>query len=244
MSHILLIDDDPNERLLTLRELEREFTQLKVTEVTSENDWKAVNGDDFDLVITDYHLCWTTGLKILQSVKSSAPECPVIMFTNTGSEEIAVEAMKAGLDDYIIKSPQHYHRLAMAVRSAMARVVAQRQVSFLEQRLQSLLNKLNVGVFRCDTQGHLLEKNKAFMNLLNIEVEKAESLVQQIFQNTTLTDAQEIQVISEEQQRWLLVTQTHNQINGETVIEGIIEDITARKQAEAALLGSIPVFIF
>ncbi|WP_445250726.1 hypothetical protein [Microcoleus sp. OTE_8_concoct_300] len=46
------------------------------------------------------------------------------MFTNTGNEEIAVEAMKSGLDDYIIKSPKHCVRLGVAVRAVLDRVAA------------------------------------------------------------------------------------------------------------------------
>jgi len=239
MPHILLIDDDPNDRLLTIRELEREFSDLQVTEVTNAIDLETMSSDGFDLVITDYQLRWTTGLKIIRGIKSRTPECPVIMFTNTGNEEVAVEAMKAGLDDYIIKSPKHYQRVSGAARSALARVAAQRQLARLEQRLQSLLNQLNVGVFRCDSRGYLLESNNAFLDLLNVEtLAEAQSILQEIFVTSmNVTDSQEIQLPSEDDQpRWILLTQTRNQIDDEIIIDGIIEDITARKQAEATLL--------
>lgn len=239
MPHILLIDDDPNDRLLTIRELEREFGDLQVTEVTNAIDLETMSSDGFDLVITDYQLRWTTGLKIIRGIKSRAPECPVIMFTNTGNEEVAVEAMKAGLDDYIIKSPKHYQRVSVAARLALARVAAQRQLARLEQRLQSLLNQLNVGVFRCDSRGYLLESNNAFLDLLNVEtLAEAQSILQQIFATSiNVTDSRSIQLPSEDDQpRWILLTQTRNQIDGETIIDGIIEDITIRKQAEATLL--------
>ena len=239
MPHILLIDDDPNDRLLIIRELEREFGDLQVTEVTNAIDLETMSSDGFDLVITDYQLRWTTGLKIIRGIKSRSPECPVIMFTNTGNEEVAVEAMKAGLDDYIIKSPKHYQHVSVAARSALARVAAQRQLARLEQRLQSLLNQLNVGVFRCDSRGYLLESNNAFLDLLNVEtLAEAQSILQQIFApSINVTDSRSIQLPSEDDQpRWILLTQTRNQIDDEIIFDGIIEDITARKQAEATLL--------
>ena len=46
--------------------------------------------------MTDYHLQWSDGIRVLQAVKQRLPNCPVIMFTATGNEEIAVEAMKKG----------------------------------------------------------------------------------------------------------------------------------------------------
>lgn len=50
-----------------------------------------------------------------------------------------------------------------------ARAKAEHQVSRLENRLQSLLNQLNVGVFRCTIEGRILEGNNAFLRLLNLE---------------------------------------------------------------------------
>ena len=49
----------------------------------------------YDVVITDYQLNWTDGLQILESVKRVHPDCPVVMFTGTGSDEVAVFAMQA-----------------------------------------------------------------------------------------------------------------------------------------------------
>ncbi|WP_445172816.1 response regulator [Microcoleus sp.] len=74
---------------------------------------EALNRGGFHLVITGYQLRWTNGLDVLKTIKASYPQCPTLMFTNTGNEEIAVEAMKSGLDDYIIKSPKHYVPFAL-----------------------------------------------------------------------------------------------------------------------------------
>lgn len=142
MLHILLVDDDPNDRLLVIRELEREFSDLRITEVThAEALEQAISETRFNLVITDYRLHWSNGLVVLRTIKSRYPDCPVIMFTNTGNEEIAVEAMKAGLDDYIIKSSRYYMRLSVAIRAVLERTTARQQVGYLENRLQLLLNR-------------------------------------------------------------------------------------------------------
>ena len=118
---LLLIDDNPNDRALALRELKKEF-QVKATEIKDAKGFnKVLKKFDFDIVIIDYQLGWATGLEILNALKASYPSCPVIMYTGTGTEEIAVEAMKKGLDDYIVKSPKHFKRLPTAVSMALER---------------------------------------------------------------------------------------------------------------------------
>jgi len=114
---ILLIDDNPDDRALVIRELRKDFPGLQVEQITEASGLaQALEAGNFDLVITDYQLHWTDGLKILHAFKSRWPDRPVVMFTGTGSEEIAVEAMKAGLDDYVLKSPKHFVRLPLSVR--------------------------------------------------------------------------------------------------------------------------------
>ena len=95
--HLVLVDDNPDDRALVIRELRRECPALEVVEIIDNASFaKALAEGTCDLVITDYELHWTTGLGILQAVKKVDPTCPVIMFTGMGSAEVAVAAMKAG----------------------------------------------------------------------------------------------------------------------------------------------------
>jgi PAS domain S-box-containing protein len=241
---VLVIDDNPGDRALAIRQLRREWAQLQVQEIRDASELSnAVAVDNFDLVITDYQLLWSTGLEVLRTIKQHYPSCPVIMFTNTGSEEIAVEAMKSGLDDYVLKQPNRYTRLSSTVRVVLERVEIQRRASLLEIRLQKLLNQVKLGVFRFTVAGEILECNRAFLELLGVN-SLAQALAMQPFnlqenyaQLVTLPPPQQ-QEIEVELRRadgtlmWILLTTTLSNIEGETVIDGLIEDITARKQAE------------
>ncbi len=120
---LLLIDDNPRDRDLLARELRDYFGVIELEPVRNEAEFAlALAAQSFDAVIVDYQLHWTTGLDVLRRVKAERTSCPVIMFTASGSEQVAVEGMKEGLDDYITKSVKHYGRLPFAVAAALERV--------------------------------------------------------------------------------------------------------------------------
>jgi signal transduction histidine kinase len=121
-STILLIDDNPDDRALAIRALREDAANVRVVEVTTAEAFEqALAGEIFDAVVTDYQLRWSDGLNVLYRIKERAADCPVILFTDSGSEEIAVAAMKAGADDYVIKGPRRARSVATAVRLARER---------------------------------------------------------------------------------------------------------------------------
>ncbi|WNZ27837.1 response regulator [Leptolyngbya sp. NK1-12] len=249
MLHLLLIDDNPQDRTLIVRELERAFAELTITEVGQpEMLEQAITAGRFDLTITDYLLRWSDGLTVLRTLKARYPERPVIMFTNSGSQEIAVEAMKSGLDDYIIKSPSHYVRLPAAIRLALERASIRRQLAGVEARLQTLTNRLEVGVYRLTSEGALIDANPAFLRLLGLsaltQVPANQSLatyfappdyrllLSQLQQNGSMRD-REFQIRQANGNLiWVRLSKTVTEVDGIQVIDGLIEDISARKQIE------------
>ncbi|MBD2448520.1 response regulator [Nostoc sp. FACHB-152] len=255
MLRILLIDDNPHDRLLATHALEREFVDLQIQQVALPKEFEqAFSSGEFDLVVTDYELRWSDGLTVLRKMKSRYPEIPVVMFTNSGSQEIAVEAMKSGLDDYVIKSPSNYMRLPVAVRLALKQAHTQRQVTGLEMRFQTLLNQLKVGVYRITSDGLVLETNAAFRQLLgldSLEEIPVNQTLEPYFQSEDYAQLlQELRTTSDVREReallhrtdgnkiWVRISQTLTTDNGTTVINGIIEDITERKQAQKGLQES------
>ncbi len=245
MLSILLIDDNPQDRLLVVRSLEQEFPTLQVEEIIKSEDFdSALEIGQFDLVITDYQLRWSDGLFVLRAVKSRYPDCPVIMFTNSGTQEIAVEAMKSGLEDYVLKSAKHYIRLAVSVRSVWEKAQTKRKVKGLENRLQGLLNQLNVGVFRLMLDGSLLEGNPALWSLLGhndkFQVQEIQSLESYFLPQDygqflkELNENKQIQNCEVQLRQangnliWVRLSLTINTINDHTIVDGLMEDISDR----------------
>jgi hypothetical protein len=137
---VLVVDDNPDDRALVTRALRAEFPRARCIEIGAPEALdRALSDGGFDAVVTDYQLLWATGLDVLRSVRSRFPEVPVVMFTNTGSEEVCAAAMREGAQDYIIKKAHHYVLLPAAVRSGLVVVEARRALRRHEQALKAAL---------------------------------------------------------------------------------------------------------
>ena len=127
---ILLVDDNPDDRTLATRELHNAFPDAQIHAIGDRAAMEtALAEGDFDVLITDYLLRWADGVEVIRAAKHRYPDRPVIMFTSSGNEEVAVEAMKAGLDDYILKKPSYFARLPIAVRSVVEHAHARREAA-------------------------------------------------------------------------------------------------------------------
>lgn len=119
---VLLIDDNPDDRALVERELRLRIERVEVRHISDAAGLaEALDAGGFDVAVTDYRLRWTVGIEVLREIKRRHPQVPVIMFTGSGNEEVAVDAMKEGLDDYITKTPKHYPRVPFAVLACFER---------------------------------------------------------------------------------------------------------------------------
>ena len=165
-----MVDDNGQDRGLASVVLSREFPAARLVEAGDASAFAlALSRGGIDLVITEYELSWSDGLKVLETVRESHPEVPVIMFTLASDEEVAVRAMKAGLADYIIKSSKGFLRLASSVREALERADHDQRVARSEPWLHTLLDRANVGVFRSTLDERLIEANPAVLRLLGVK---------------------------------------------------------------------------
>ena len=137
---ILVIDDNPDDRQLELREIQAVFPGADIIELTDFTAFEEALAFAIpNLVLTDLDLRWANGREVLATVKSLYPMCPVVMFTGTGDETIAVELMKAGLDDYVVKSPRQLPRLRMSLKIAVELASSREALSNREIHLAQAL---------------------------------------------------------------------------------------------------------
>ena len=115
---ILHLEDDPLDVELVGAILEDEGVACEVTQVQTREDFEAaLEENSFDLVLADYSLPAFDGLSALKAAQEIRPEVPLILVSGTLGEERAVEALKSGATDYVLK--HRLERLVPAVRRAV-----------------------------------------------------------------------------------------------------------------------------
>lgn len=164
---ILIIDDEPNDCLLLSSNLRSKFEGLQVVVASTEKELEsACRSGRFDMVITDYDLPWTTGLHVLEVIRRAWGDCPVIMYTGAGSERIAVEAMKAGFKDYLVKSTANLSELLDSISLHIEHLAHRRALHESQRRYEDLFEGVPIGLFRCLPDGQFTSTNKAFVSML------------------------------------------------------------------------------
>lgn len=136
---ILVVDDDPDARALAARAVGGEFPEAELFQAGEPKALEALLGEPFDILVTDYMLRWSDGFAVYEKVRLISPDICCVMFTGTGNEELAVRAMKAGFDDYLVKSPNQLRRLAASLRLAYER---RRERRALHDQRELLLREL------------------------------------------------------------------------------------------------------
>jgi DNA-binding NtrC family response regulator len=117
MATILIVEDEVKmRRLLELNLADDGFTTLSAGD--AEAGLKLLVGNTVDLVVTDLKLPGMNGLEFLQAVKRQNAALPVVVMTAFGTVETAVEAMKAGASDYVLK-PFSLGEMRMVVRKEL-----------------------------------------------------------------------------------------------------------------------------
>ena len=126
---ILIVEDDNNHAELIQRSFEESQEEYRLEIVGTICDAKTASERlSPSLVLTDYRLPDGDGSQL---VVLAAGAWPVVMMTSHGSEQVAVEAMKIGAQDYIVKSPETFERLANTVKYALmswSLIIARKQV--------------------------------------------------------------------------------------------------------------------
>jgi two-component system, cell cycle sensor histidine kinase and response regulator CckA len=167
---LLLVDDNPDDRTLVIHELQREFPGLDVDQVYQADALeRSLQGPPFDLVITDYRLNWSDGLEVLRRVRQVFADTPVIMFTGTGNQEIAVQALKSGLDDYVVKSPKHFKRLPAAVRAALEKQRQRQALISSEEDFRRVIRCSPIAMAIYDEQEHVTFLNERFTRIFGYQ---------------------------------------------------------------------------
>jgi PAS domain S-box-containing protein len=145
--HILLVEDNEHDRAAFRIALKKRQVACEITEcMRAEAALERLRGDSssFDIAVVDHGLPGTSGLDLCRELISKEISLPLVILTGRGSEQLAVEALKAGVEDYIVKDPTHaYLDLLPVVLMEVMRRYGERQArKRAEEQLQVAHNEL------------------------------------------------------------------------------------------------------
>ncbi|QAU12069.1 PAS domain S-box protein [Halorubrum sp. BOL3-1] len=165
---VLLVDDDPDLLAVTASYLEREDDRIAVeTAEDAATGLEALDECDVECVVSDYEMPGGDGLEFLQVVRERDPDLPFILHTGRGSEEIASEAISAGVTDYIQKrgGTERYERLANRVVEAVEKCRAERDADRMRRQLEAIADHSRDAILTVDDDGTIRFANPAVERL-------------------------------------------------------------------------------
>jgi CheY-like chemotaxis protein len=257
---IIFLEDNDDDAELIKRHLSKQGLKFAYRVVETRKDYiKAINEIKPTLILSDYSLPTFNGMQALEVRKDMVPNVPFVLITGSMNEDIAVECMKAGADDYVIK--ENMTRLVPAIKAAIEKQAnirhkkeAEKALVESERTFRNLYTNMNEGVslykliFNNEgiaTNYRVVSVNRQFEKIVNlVESNLVGKLATEIINNPLPFNVKEYRKVANEEKtllfetsyepmkKQLLISVSPWEVNG---FAAIITDITAIRKAEDIL---------
>jgi len=262
-TRILLLEDSEIDADLAMTHLAKAESASLVRRVATRDDFmREIGSDGYDIVLADYSLPDFDGLTALDIVREHHPDMPFIFVSGVVGEEFAINALRRGATDYVMKRglsrlPAAVDRAVAEARERQDRVRAEQALRISETSAQLAIETAGLGRWELDPKTGIFDMDARCSELFGLgsnSVANQESFLKSCHSgdrhriaavlNETLhatsasNIATEFRIIraGDAQERWVSLTGRSFQDRGAcTRLIGIVNDITERKQAETAL---------
>ena len=176
--HILYLEDDKNDVELVQTKLEAEDFTCNMIHVEAQADFvAALDKGGFDIILADYKLPSFDGLSALAIAREKTPKIPFIFLSGVMGEELAIDTLKNGATDYVLK--QHLSRLGPAINRALKeaeehleRKKAEEANEKLSRLNRLILNSAGEGILGLDLNGNHTFVNSSAAQMLGYRVKE------------------------------------------------------------------------
>ena len=267
---VLLVEDSEHDRVAFRRSLKKTQAPFKITEcVHAEEALEQLRSDAsrFDILVADYKLPGMSGLDLCKELLKEESPLPMVILTGTRSEQIAVEALKAGVDEYLVKDPsQGYLDLLPAIcpevvrkhNDRLSRKQAEEALKESELKHKTLVQNIPGMAYRGypDWSAEIISGGEEICSYTNQELNSKEegwiSIIHPDDMERVFSEGSELAKRPKDLvQTYRIITKGGSvrwvedrkaslfSEEGEFIgIDGIVLDITSRRQAEDALRES------
>jgi diguanylate cyclase (GGDEF)-like protein/PAS domain S-box-containing protein len=162
-SSLLLIEDNPGDARL-LREMFADVGShhMQMTQVACMRDAEQVLTESVvDIILLDLGLPDTQGLRAVQRAHAAAPRIPLVVLTGLDDEDVALQALQEGAQDYLVKGQIETRGLLRALRYAIERKSMEEALFVAKERAQVTLNCIGDAVICTDSTGAI-----TFLNIV------------------------------------------------------------------------------
>ncbi len=258
---ILLVEDSPEQAML----IKRIFSKPQYQTVHLDNGIEAYNylldsNNCPDVVLIDHHLPSMDGLEVMIKITEHNLNYPFIFLTADRNVDLAVEAMKAGATDYVVKSDKMHKLLPATVnkvyrlhREKIQRLELEKKLKESEEKYRNIVELSQEGIWEIDKNGKTTYVNNSFCNMLGYSAEeildkdftffmdeKAKILALKYLERRKqgLSEQHDFKLIKKNgEELWTLISTRPKMDSNGAMISAIamITDITPRKIAEQEL---------
>ena len=256
VSTILVVEDDEGLSRLIAKSLKTIDVNVEVVHSGADAiDWIADNSPLITLM--DYRLPDMTARQILENLKDRNIDFPFIVMTGHGDEKVAVEMMKAGARDYIVKQGQFFELLPSVIKWVFKELETEKKLTKAnnaleksEKKYRSIVDNALVGVYKSNINGDIIYANHALSNMFGYVTpeEMMSGGILQIYKNkvdrdSLVTKLQASGCVDEFECECvkkdgsgvdIILTATLE----DNVISGMMINITSRKRMEKILIQS------
>ncbi len=256
---VLLVEDSEDDAALLLRELKRVGYDVTHERVYTAAAIESALTRQWDLVISDHGMPAFTGTEALRIVRQHAPDVPFIFVSGSIGEDVAVAAMRAGAQDYVMKG--NIRRLAPAIDRELRDAEARRRERITEEQLRSTGELLRsvfsaspLAIVAMDTRGNVTLWNPAAERLFGWKrddvvgrqppeiPEDAEASVELI--RARVLSGEELTDVETKRRRkdgtlvsvTLTMAATRDRLGRPDGVTVVYQDLTDRKQLQAQFL--------
>lgn len=167
---ILLVEDNEDHMILTKKVLIDKFNIDSA--MTGKDALKKLAEEQYDMILLDYKLPDISGIEVLKTLKERGLDIPTIMITGAGSEEVAVEAMKLGALDYIVKSKDYYAQLPHYLINNFQKFKLEEQIKEARKRLKNMVESSADIIISIDLEGRITSCNEVVKEILGWKKEE------------------------------------------------------------------------